>query len=102
MTLPRYTRNSAGLQQILMSDGVGDHIENVARAGVGYAETIAPRRTGRYASELTVVPIVATLPTPRRAAAIYALAPYSWKVEQRHHVLSRVADALEAASVATR
>lgn len=98
MSLPRYTRNSAGLQEILMSQGVGDHMVKVAVAGIAYAQTIAPRVSSRYAETLEVAPGADAYPTPRRVASIVATVPYGYKVEQRHGTLAKVADIIEASS----
>lgn len=100
MTLPaaavRYQRNSAGLAEILMSQQVGDHMVTVAEAGIAFVQTIAPRKTGRYAESMVVAPGADAFPSPRRVASIVATVPYAYKVEQRHGTLGKVVDAIES------
>lgn len=90
-----YRRNSAGLAEILMSQQVGDHMVTVAEAGIAYLQTIAPRRSGRYASSMEIATGADAYPSPRRVASIVAQAPYAYKVEQNHGTLGKVADFLE-------
>lgn len=103
----RYDRNSAGLGQLLLGEPMARTMNEYAHAGIAIFETIAPKRTGRYASSAEVIDDVdmENSRSPRRVAHLVATASHSAKVEwgdqgeggrEGHHTLARVADALEA------
>lgn len=98
----RYERNSTGLQQLLETEEMAAAMVSVATTGLGYFETIAPRRTSRYATTAEVLADTDTTPTPRRVARLVARAPYAASVEagndqgaRAQHILRTVADTLE-------
>ena len=105
MSGARYVRNSAGLQQLLEGEAMGHAMNEIAHHGLALFETIAPRRTNRYASSAEVLESIDAAPTPRRVANLVAGAEHSATVEwgnrrghDPHHTLAHVADALEAGS----
>lgn len=100
----RYELNRAGLAEVALSDDMGRAMNDYAHAGIGVFESIAPRRTGKYADSAEVIDAIDSVPTPRRVAHLVATADHSAKVEwgdpggqprEGHHTLARVADIIE-------
>lgn len=91
----RYERNSAGIEELLLSPRMGEHMEARARAGLAYFETIAPRRTHRYATSGRVSGGMDPYPSPRAVAHLAVDAEYAVFVEDRHRTLGRVVDFIE-------
>ena len=107
----RYEPNHSDVGKILVSDEMGDAMEAAARAGIGYAQTIAPRETGEYAASFDVERrIDYGGRSPRVAVDIVNNADHAAAVEwgrtyvtddgeavsyDGHHILARTADFIE-------
>lgn len=103
MSGARYVRNSAGLQQLLEGEPMGHAMTQIAHDGLAIFETIAPRRTSRYATSAEVIETIDAAPIPRRVANLVASAEHAATVEwgnrrghDPHHTLAHVADTLES------
>lgn len=80
-------------RDVLFSPGVLDLVNDRAQRGAEYARSRAPVETGEYRRSITVEEN--SRAGDRFGAVVYADAPYSWEVEQRHHVFAGIVDVME-------
>jgi hypothetical protein len=94
----RYEKNIKGLNELMRSAGVRDHLRAVAEAAIPYAQEISPERTGEYKASFRVETTDSGGPLGNRAAA-YLIndSPHAARVEWEDdfHVLARVADHIQ-------
>lgn len=89
-----YQADYAGMAAWLRSREAYGAVHEAAERGAAYASATAPRRTGRYASEIDVQSALGW--DGRVAADIVAEADYSAEVERDHHTLRAAAQIIEA------
>lgn len=95
MTAVRYERNSAGIEEVLIGDRMAAVMLDYATQGLAYFESIAPRKSNRYASSAHVEPGLEAAPSMRAVAHLVVDVDYALDVERRDNVLGHVCDHLE-------
>lgn len=92
----RYVPNRRGVGRLLTSPQMAALMEARARAGLDYAQSIAPEQSGEYKDAFTVDSVRRGGPRGDRAEArLVNTADYADDVERRHRVLGQTVDRIE-------
>jgi hypothetical protein len=77
------------MRQLMQSREVAELCRQAAENAKGYAQSIAPRETGKYADSFEVETRIVG---DRQTAVLFNSVKYANVLEQKHRVLGRAAD----------